>query len=124
MIISIKDKKIIVHKYGGSSVADSDKIIGVAKRVLKKVKSGFKVAVVVSAMGKTTDGLIILAKQINPEPDAREMDMLLATGEQTSAALLSIALHKLKIKSKSLNAFQAQIKTEGKFSQAKIKDFN
>jgi aspartate kinase len=75
-------------------------------------------------MGKTTDGLINLAKQINPEPDAREMDMLLATGEQTSAALLSIALHKLKIKSKSLNAFQAQIRTEGKFSQARIKDFN
>jgi aspartate kinase len=113
-----------VHKYGGSSVADTEKIIDVARRVQRKVKSGFKVAVVVSAMGKTTDGLINLAKKINPEPDAREMDMLLATGEQTSAALLSIALHKLKIKSKSLNAFQAQIRTEGKFSQARIKDFN
>lgn len=75
-------------------------------------------------MGKTTDGLINLAKQITPLPNARELDMLLATGEQTSAALLSIALHKLKINSKSLNAFQAQIKTEGKFSQARIKDFN
>ena len=75
-------------------------------------------------MGKTTDGLINLAKQINPNPDSRELDMLLATGEQTSAALLSMALHRLKIKSKSLNAFQAQIRTEGKFNQARIKDFN
>jgi aspartate kinase len=118
------NNKIIVQKYGGSSVADAEKILGVAKRVCKKVKAGYKVAVVVSAMGKTTDELINLAKQINPNPDARELDMLLATGEQTSAALLSMALHKLKISSKSLNAFQAQIKTEGKFSQARIKDFD
>lgn len=75
-------------------------------------------------MGKTTDGLIGLAKQINPKPDARELDMLLSTGEQTSAALLSIALRKLKVKSISLNAFQAQIRTEGKFSEARIKDFD
>jgi aspartate kinase len=96
----------------------------VAKRVYKKVKEGYKTAVVVSAMGKTTDGLINLAKQINPDPDARELDMLLSTGEQTTAALLSIALRKLKIKSKSLNAFQARIRTEGKFSEARIKDFD
>jgi aspartate kinase len=75
-------------------------------------------------MGKTTDGLINLAKQINPNPNARELDMLLATGEQTSAALLSMALNKLKINSKSLNAFQAQIRTEGKFNQARITDFD
>lgn len=75
-------------------------------------------------MGKTTDNLITLARQINPEPNARELDMLLATGEQTSAALLSMALQKLNINSRSLNAFQAQIKTEGNFNQAKIKDFN
>jgi aspartate kinase len=113
-----------VQKYGGSSVANTERILGVAKKVYKKVKEGYKIAVVVSAMGKTTDGLINLAKQISSSPDARELDMLLATGEQTSAALLSIALHKFKINSKSLNAFQAQIKTEGKFSQARIKDFN
>lgn len=117
-------KKTLVQKYGGSSVADAEKILNVAKRISKKVKEGYKVAVVVSAMGKTTDGLINLAKQINPNPDSRELDMLLATGEQTSAALLSMALHRLKIKSKSLNAFQAQIRTEGKFNQARIKDFN
>lgn len=117
-------KQIIVQKYGGSSVADAEKILGVAKRVVKKVKEGYKIAVVVSAMGKTTDGLINLAKQINQNPDARELDMLLATGEQTSAALLSMALHKFKVNSRSLNAFQAQIKTEGKFNQARIKDFD
>ena len=113
-----------MQKYGGSSVADSNKIQLVAKKVYKKAKSGFKVAVVVSAMGKTTDNLINLAKQINPNPDARELDMLLATGEQMSAALLSMALNRLKLKSKSLNAFQAQIQTQGNFNQARIKDFN
>ena len=96
-----------MQKYGGSSVSDADKIKLVAKKVQKKVREGIKVAVVVSAMGKTTDNLISLAKQINPYPVARELDMLLATGEQISAALLSMALDKLKIKSKSLNAFQA-----------------
>lgn len=75
-------------------------------------------------MGKTTDNLINLARQINPNPDARELDMLLATGEQTSAALLSMALQKLNLKSKSLNAFQAKIQTEGNFNQARIKDFD
>ncbi|MFZ2324506.1 MAG: aspartate kinase [Ignavibacteriaceae bacterium] len=113
-----------MQKYGGSSVADAEKILGVSKKVSKKVKEGYKVAVVVSAMGKTTDNLISLAKQINPSPNARELDMLLATGEQMSASLLSMALHKLKIISKSLNAFQAQISTEGNFNQARIKDFN
>ena len=75
-------------------------------------------------MGKTTDNLISLAKQINPSPNARELDMLLATGEQMSASLLSMALHKLRINSKSLNAFQANISTEGNFNQAHIKDFD
>lgn len=124
MIIKSLIKNIIVQKYGGSSVADAEKIELVAKRIYKKVKEGYKIAVVVSAMGKTTDNLINLAKQINPVPDARELDMLLSTGEQVSAALLSIALGKLKIKSKSLNAFQAGILTQGKFNQARIKDFN
>ena len=75
-------------------------------------------------MGKTTDNLINLAKQIDPNPDARELDMLLATGEQTSAALLSMALQKLNLKCKSLNAFQAKIQIEGDFNQARIKAFD
>lgn len=81
-------------------------------------------AVVVSAMGKTTDNLIRLAKNINMFPEGRELDMLLATGEQASAALLSMALNKMKVKSKSLNAFQAGIITEGNFNEARIRDFN
>lgn len=122
-IRSIK-KNIVVQKFGGSSVADISKIITVAKRIHKKVRGGNKLAVVVSAMGKTTDNLVNLAKQINPNPDNRELDMLLSTGEQISAALLSMALHNFKIKSKSLNAFQASIRTEGHFNNARIKDFN
>jgi aspartate kinase len=122
--IKTAKKKIIVQKYGGSSVADTGKILLVAKKIRRKVKQGYKAAVVVSAMGKTTDNLIRLAKEINAVPDGRELDMLLATGEQASAALLSMALHTLKIKSKSLNAFQAQILTEGNFNEARIRDFN
>ena len=75
-------------------------------------------------MGKTTDNLIGIAKKINPYPAGRELDMLLATGEQASAALLSMTLHQLKLKSISLNAFQARILTEGNFNEARIKDFN
>lgn len=117
-------KKTVVHKYGGSSVADPEKIMNIAKKITARVKSGFKVVVVVSAMGKTTDNLIKLAKQVNENPDPRELDMLMVTGEQVSAALLSMALHKQRIRSKSLNAYQAHIQTIGKFTEAKIKDFD
>ncbi len=123
-MISNFNKNLVVQKYGGSSVADIEKIIAVAKKIHRKVRQGKKVAVVVSAMGKTTDNLISLAKQINIFPGGRELDMLLATGEQASAALLSMALNKLRIRSRSLNAFQAGIITEGNFNEAKIKDFN
>lgn len=114
----------VVQKYGGSSVADTERILNVARRVAAKVGSGSKAIVVVSAMGKTTDNLIKLSKQITGEPDAREMDMLLVTGEQISAALLAMALHTLGLRSKSLNAFQAGIKTTGRFTEAKIKLIN
>lgn len=115
---------LVVQKYGGSSVADTDKILNVAKRVSKKIRSGMKVVVVVSAMGKTTDNLIKEAKKINKKPNDRELDMLLTTGEQVSAALLSMALQKHKIKSKSLNAYQAGINTIGRFTEAKIQNFD
>ena len=84
---------LIVKKFGGSSVATTEKIMNVAKRVLKEKQPGDKIVMVVSAMGKTTDHLIDLAKGINKEPYqySREMDMLLTTGEQVSMALLSIA---------------------------------
>ncbi len=117
-------RKTVVHKYGGSSVADPEKIMNIAKKITARIKQGYKVVVVVSAMGKTTDNLIKLAKQVNENPDPRELDMLMVTGEQVSAALLSMALQKQRIKSKSLNAYQAHIQTIGKFTEAKIKDFD
>ncbi len=113
---------LIVQKYGGSSVATSAKIRDVAALVKKRVDEGSKLAVVVSAMGKTTDGLISLAKEISGKPSAREMDMLLATGEQTSAALLSMALNELGVSAISRNAFQLGIVTSGNYSNARIKD--
>jgi aspartate kinase len=116
--------KIIAQKYGGSSVANTEKIKSVAKKIAKKVKSGYKVIVVVSAMGKTTDNLIKLAKEITDYPDPREMDMLLTTGEQVSVSLLSIALSSMKLRSKSLNGYQAGIITTGSFSEARIKNFD
>jgi aspartate kinase len=115
---------IVVQKYGGSSVADTERIKNVANRIAGKIREGSKVIVVVSAMGKTTDNLIKLAKEITPDPDPREMDMLLSTGEQVSVSLLSIALSDMGIKSKSLNAFQAEIITTGNFTNARIKNFN
>ncbi len=114
--------KIIVQKYGGSSVAEIEKIKRIAKKIEVKIKEGIKLLVVVSAMGKTTDNLIKLAKEITDDPVPREMDMLLTTGEQVSASLLSIALNNLGCKSKSLNAFQAGIMTTGDFTQARIKN--
>jgi aspartate kinase len=116
--------KAIVQKYGGSSVATSEKILSIAQQIKKKIRKGYKLIVVVSAMGKTTDGLIRLAKEITPIPDPRELDMLMTTGEQVSASLLSMGLRSLKCKSKSLNAFQAGIRTTSRFNEAKIKSFN
>lgn len=81
---------LIVKKFGGSSVADKERIFNVAKRCIEDYEAGNDVVVVLSAMGKTTDRLIEMARDINPKASKREMDMLLATGEQTSVALMSI----------------------------------
>lgn len=115
---------IVVQKYGGSSVADTVRIMNVAGRIEKKIQQDFRVIVVVSAMGKSTDNLIKLAKEITEYPEGREMDMLLTTGEQVSAALLSMALHTKDIKSISLNAFQAGIMTTDDYTRARIKSFD
>ncbi len=115
-------KNIIVQKYGGSSVADSEKLKKVAEKIAKRIKQQFKLVVVVSAMGKTTDNLIKLSKEISINPAPRELDMLLTTGEQVSASLLAIALNDIGVKCKSLNAFQAEILTTGDFNQARIKN--
>ncbi len=120
----VNDAPIVVQKFGGSSVADIDRIMNVARKIRRRVHQGNRLVVVVSAMGKTTDNLIRLAKQIVEQPSARELDQLMATGEQVSAALLSMALHSMKLKSKSLNAYQARISIIGKFSEARIKGFD
>lgn len=112
--------KIIVQKYGGTSVATVDRIKNVAQRVVETKISGFHPVIVVSAMGDQTDRLIALAKEINPSPSTREMDMLLATGEQTTIALLAMAIDALGHQAVSLTGSQGGIKTDDYYSKAKI----
>jgi aspartate kinase len=110
---------LIVQKYGGSSVADADKIKSVARRVAASAE-GHRLVVVVSAMGKTTDGLVSLAQQITGTPDPREMDMLLATGEQVSIAALTMALHALGLKARSMTGPQVGMRTDTAHTKARI----
>ncbi len=112
--------KIIVQKYGGTSVGTPERIMAVAERIRRYVHNGHSVVVVVSAMGKTTDQLIDLAKQISKSPSKREMDMLLSTGEQVSIALLAMALHEKDIDAISYTGSQVRVMTDGNFSEAKI----
>lgn len=111
---------LIVQKYGGTSVGTVERIQAVAKRVKATVEAGNSVVVVVSAMGKTTDGLVKLAADISDRPSRREMDMLLSTGEQVSIALLSMALHQLGQDAISLTGAQVGIVTEAEHSRARI----
>jgi aspartate kinase len=111
---------LIVQKYGGTSVGNPDRIKNVAARVAKYRAKGDQVVVVVSAMSGVTDNLIKLAKEIMPLPNEREMDMLLATGEQTTIALTAIALHAMDIAAVSLTGAQAGIVTDGVHTKAKI----
>ncbi len=111
---------IVVQKYGGSSVADADKIRNVARRIAASFKKGNKVVVVVSAMGDTTDDLIELANKINPNPEPREMDLLLSTGEIVSSTLLAMALHAMGFSAVALSGQQAGISTDSAFSRARI----
>ncbi len=113
---------LIVQKYGGSSLADADKIKNVARKILKTRDEGNQVIVIVSAMGDTTDDLISLAKKISPVPPKRELDMLLATGEQVSIALLAMAIEEMGGNAISLTGPQAGIKTDQIYSKAKIVD--
>ena len=111
---------LIVQKYGGTSVGNPERIKNVARRVLATQQAGNKVVAVVSAMSGVTDSLIKLAKEVHPEPNEREMDVLLATGEQTTIALLAMALHGLGAKAVSLTGAQAGIVTDGLHTKAKI----
>jgi aspartate kinase len=111
---------IIVQKFGGTSVGSIERIQNVANRVIEEVNNGNKVVVVVSAMGKTTDELVNLAKQISKNPSKREMDMLLTTGEQVSIALLTMALQEKGYDAVSLTGWQAGIETEAVHGNARI----
>jgi aspartate kinase len=111
-------------KFGGSSVGTTERMSRVAQRIIDKKLQGDRVVVVVSAMGDTTDDLIDKANEINENPPAREMDMLLTTGEQISVALLSMAIHKLGHEAKSYTGWQAGIVTEDVHAKAKISDIS
>lgn len=113
---------IVVQKYGGSSVADIDRIKNVANRIKQRKDKNDDIVVVVSAMGKSTDNLIVMAKSLSQNPDKREMDVLLSTGEQVTISLLSIALNEMGIKAVSLTGAQAGIKTDGIHMKNKIVD--
>ena len=114
--------KLIVKKFGGTSVANAERIEVVAELIVKSVEEGNQVAVVLSAMGESTDELINLSKDINPNPNLREYDALVSTGEQVSVALLAMALQKRNIKGKSYTAYQLGIKTNSMHSRARILD--
>ncbi len=114
--------KLIVKKFGGTSVANAERIEAVADIVEQTINEGNRVTVVLSAMGNNTDELIKLAKEISPEPDLREYDALVSTGEQVSVALLAMALLKRGIQGKSYTAYQLGIKTNSSHSRARILD--
>ncbi|HWB59882.1 MAG TPA: aspartate kinase, partial [Chthoniobacteraceae bacterium] len=113
---------LIVQKYGGTSVGNPERIQNVARRVIATQQAGNKVVVVVSAMSGVTDNLIRLAKEVSPNqtPSEREMDVLLATGEQTTIALTAMAINALGHKAVSLTGAQAGIITDGLHTKAKI----
>ena len=112
---------LIVKKFGGTSVANKERIMNVARRCIRDYQNGNDVVVVLSAMGKQTDVLIDMAKDINPNPSKREMDMLLTTGEQTSVALMAMAMATYKVPAISLNAFQVSMHTTSTYSNARLK---
>jgi aspartate kinase len=115
---------LIVQKYGGTSVANTERLANVAGRVVKAYREGNSMVVVVSAQGDTTDDLIAKAYEINEKPSQREMDMLLSTGEQISAALLAMAVEKLGCHVVSLTGYQAGISTNSQYGNARIKSID
>ncbi len=115
---------LIVQKYGGTSVGSIEKIQAVAERVVEAHKKGNRMVVVLSAMAGQTDGLIKMAKEIDPDPDARELDVLMATGEQVSVALFAIALKSMGYDARSLLGFQAAIHTDDLYGKARIQDIH
>ncbi|QDS97804.1 aspartate kinase [Adhaeretor mobilis] len=115
---------IIVQKFGGTSVATSEKIVEAARKAVRAQQQGHQVVMVVSAMGKNTDMLVDLAGQITDRPAAREMDMLLSTGEQVSVALMAMAIHELGSEAVSLTGGQIGIKTDSSHTRARIQSIS
>jgi aspartate kinase len=122
--LSADDQRLLVQKYGGSSLATAERIRAAARRVARTASSGRPVIVVVSAMGDTTDDLIQLAYQVTARPDNRELDLLLSTGETVSATLMAMALHDLHQPAVSLTGAQAGIRSTRVFSSARITDIH
>ena len=112
---------LIVKKFGGSSVANKERIFNVARRCVEDYKKGHDIVVVLSAMGDTTDELIALAKSINPNASKRELDMLLTTGEQVSVSLMAMAMQAMDVSAVSLNAFQVAMKCTSRYGNARFK---
>ena len=115
---------LIVKKFGGTSVADKDRIYNVAQRCIEDYREAHDVVVVLSAMGDTTDDLISLAKTINPEPKKRELDMLMTTGEQVSVALMAMAMDAMHVPAVSLNAFQVKMNSTSRYGNARFKSID
>ena len=115
---------IVVQKFGGSSVADTQKILAAARKAIRTAKEGHKVVMVVSAMGKTTDQLIALAKEVTDRPSTREMDMLMSTGEQVTISLMAIALETLGYKAVSFTGTQIGILTDSAHTKARIRSIS
>jgi aspartate kinase len=115
---------VIVQKYGGTSVGSAARIRRVSRRIAETVASGHPVVAVVSAMGHTTDRLIALAESVNPEPPARELDMLVANGETITAPLVAMCLEGMGVPAVSLSGMQAGVRTSGQHSRARIRDIN
>lgn len=115
---------IVVQKYGGSSVANTDKIKNIANHIIKRKEQGDSLVVVVSAMGDTTDECISLAKEITESPNKRELDVLMSTGEMISASLLAMALNSLGCEAISFSAYQLNIKTCGQYGKSFIADID
>src|SRR3990172_3636417 len=114
------NRPLVVQKFGGSSVADADRIKHVARRIARDRRAGADLVVVVSAMGDTTDHLIALAAAITDDPDPRELDLLLATGEHMSGTLVAMALQAQGVAAISLTGAQAGILTDGTHGRARI----
>ena len=112
---------LVVKKFGGTSVANKERIFNVAKRCIEDYQKGNDVVVVLSAMGKQTDVLLDMANDINPKASKRELDMLLTTGEQTSVALMAMAMQSLNVPAISLNAFQVAMHTTSVAGNARLK---